>query len=211
MLDDNFHAPKVELTEFTPIPKGIYQCELLDIKSEVRPTYKTKSEPKEKQVMETILSFQFTLLNGEEKGQSLRGRNVWDNFVPSALYISKKNGKNKLYRIVEALIQRELNQQEEAEGISGKQLNGLIGRQCILNVEPETKGDKTYDVIIDWNKPMSALPSLTAEEKEKAKVKKKDEQTTDSVVYQSVENGHPVDVVQTSDGEQIRVEDIPFN
>lgn len=167
MIKENFKVEKKEREEFPPIPKDIYQVELLDIEMDEQLTYESKKHPEEPQVKEVVFKCQFTLLEGE-----LRGRNVWDNFVPSYLYIGKK-GKNKLYRIVEALLGRDITPLEDAEGISGKMLNDLIGKQCRVAIEPVTKGEKTFDNITEWYKANSQLTALTSEEKDKARVKNK--------------------------------------
>lgn len=169
MLDNNIKIEKKEAKVYPPIPKDVYQVELLDVNSTTKATYDSRNLPEDQREMETVLEFQFTLLEGKMGEENLRGRNLWDNFIPSYLYIGKK-GKNKLYRVVEALIGRELTLKEEAEGISGKMLNDLIGRQCRLSVEPKTKGEKTYDIIIDFLKANQQLTPLTSEEKQNATV-----------------------------------------
>ena len=174
-LTEPINIEKRETKEFPPIPKDIYQVELLDISIQERPTYDTRLKSKEEQIIEKVFCFQFTLLEGKDKdGKDLRGRNVWANFIPSYLYISKKNGKNKLYRIVEALLGHELTPTEEAT-LDISILNGLIGKQCRLSVEPIIKGDKHFDSPTDWFKTNNLLASLTDEEKETARVKPKEE------------------------------------
>ena len=153
---------------YPPLPKDIYQVELLDINSELRPTYDTRNSPKEVQEFETVLNFQFTILDHRE----LRGRNIWANFIPSYLYVSKKNGKNKLFKIIEALVGHELTQAEEAKA-DNIFLTSLIGNQVRLSVGPVTKGDRTYDNISDFIPAYDKLVSLTEEEKDKAKVRAK--------------------------------------
>lgn len=206
-LDENILIKKEEAKVYPPIPKDIYQAELLDITSEKRPTYDTRNKPDDEQVIETVLSFQFTILKGRDESQEkeenkdLRGRNIWANFVPASLYIGKK-GKNKLYKIVEALLGRDLTLEEDATGITGKMLNELIGKQCRLSVEPQTKGEKTYDVIADLLKANETLTPLTEEEKDKARVKK------DNKDGESNNEEKPTD---NQDKEpEIDLEDIPF-
>lgn len=170
---------KQEGKEYPPIPKDIYQVELFDVSQQEKPTYDTRNKEEAEQELETVLNFQFTLLEGMDKEEKLRGRNVWANFCPSYLYISSKNGKNKTYRIIEALLGRELTPEEEAKGITGTMLNQLIGKQCRVSVEPKVKGEKTYDNITDWLKSNNDLTPLTDEEKENASVKKDKEAKTD--------------------------------
>lgn len=181
MLNEPIKIEKKEAKEFPSLPKNIYQSEVLDVNAEKKATYDTRLKPKEEQEMETVLNFQFTLLEGEDKeGKDLRVRNVWANFVPTYLYISKKNGKNKLYKILEALLGRELTQAEEAGGLTTELLNSLVGKQCRISVEPQVKGDNTYDTITDWFTATSLLNALTEEEKETARVKVKKDDKDDN-------------------------------
>lgn len=172
MLTQEIKVEKKEKKEFAPLPENFYQVELLDIDSEVRPTYKTRNEPKENQILETILKFQFTLLSGKDKdGSSLRGRNVWENFVPTYLY-EGKNGKNKLYQITEALLGHNLTQKEEME-MDTTFLNSLIGSQCRLGIKNTKSGDKVYSNIETYYPIEQEMTALSEEEKEVARVKDK--------------------------------------
>lgn len=172
MLDTNFKVEKKETKSFPPLPQDLYQVELLDISSQQKPTYKTKTLPDSEKVYETVLKFQFTVLDHRE----LRGRNIWANFIPSFLFISGKSGKNDLYKIVEALVGHELSPEEEAK-MDGQFLNGLLGSQCRIFVDTIVKGDKTFDRPSKFLPIINPLTPLTNEEKEKARVKneKKDE------------------------------------
>jgi hypothetical protein len=177
MLDETMHFPKRESQEYPPLPKGIYQAELLEVKAVQNETYDSKKNNKNPKEYQTDLVYQFTLLSGKDKdGQDLRGRNVWENFGSTYLYISTSKGKNNLYRIVEAFLGRELSQEEEANGIGAAIINSFVGKQIMLSIEPKTtKQGKTFDRIADYFHAPSALPRLTEEEKEKARVKKDDE------------------------------------
>lgn len=180
-VDTNIKVEKKETAEYPPLPKDIYQAELLDITSEEKVTYNTKNKPEEEQELEVQMSCQFVLLEGKEvkdgKEKSLRGRMVWVNYVPTFLYISKKYGKNKLFRLAEAILGRELTPEDEAT-LDGNVINTFIGKQCRLNVEPKVSGDKTYNNVTDLLKINDKLDALTPEEKEK--FNKKEETTTDT-------------------------------
>lgn len=197
-VDNNLKIEKKESVEYPPLPKDIYQVELLDVSSEEKVTYDTRNKPEVEQEKETVLSFQFTLLSGKDGEQNLRGRNVWLNFVPNYLYISSKNGKNKTFRVIEALLSREITLEEEANGITGEMLNQLIGKQCRVSVEPKKSGDKTFDNITDLLKANDLFNALTIEEKEKAKVKK-EEKTEDKQEDK-----------QEAPETEVSLEDIPF-
>lgn len=158
MLTEDIKIEKKEKEEYEPLPKDVYQVQLVDIESKTGPTYDTRNKPEEEQEMETVLSFEYALLEGE-----LRTRRVWANFVPTYLYISSKNGKNKLYRIIEALIGQEITPEIEAT-MDTAFLNSLIGKQCRVSVEPKTKNDKTFNNITDWLKANAVLSPLTESE-----------------------------------------------
>lgn len=196
MLNEPIKIEKKEKAEFEPLPEKIYQVEVFDINAKQKATYDTRNKPDEQKIYETILDFQFTLLNGKDKdGKSLRGRNLWENFVPTYLYIGK-NGKNKLYQITESCLGRELTQEEEAT-MDKDFLNKLIGSQIQVVVKNQTKGDKIYNRIDSFVSADSQLEKLTDEEREKVMVKKKEE-TPD------VNPGlAPVD-------EEININDVPF-
>lgn len=176
MLNAELKIEKKEAMDYKPLPENIYQVELLDITSETKPTYDTRTKPEDEQEFETVLKFQYTLLAGKDGETSLRGRNVWHGFVPTYLYIGK-NGKNNLYRIVEALLGRQLTPQEEAEGLTGKHLNSLIGKQCRVGLKHKKSGEKVYENIETYYPVEQLMPALTPEEKEKATVKKDEEKT----------------------------------
>jgi len=165
MLEETLEIKPGEQKEFELIPEGIYTVELLDVSSEENETYNSKMCKTDEKEMETVLEFKFGLLDGSVNGGSLRGRQVWAKFVPSYLWISKKNGKNKLYKIVEALLGRELNQEEQA-GFDGGFVNQLVGKHCQTVLEHKNKNDKTYTVLANFVKATGPAPALDAEEKE---------------------------------------------
>lgn len=198
MLNENIVVEKQEATEYSPIPEDIYTVELLDINARVEETYDSKTKRKSddtlKPEMETVFDFQFVLLEGKDGDKDLRGRSLFQNFVPSYLYISTKKGKNKLYQIIEALQAQSVSPEQEAMGISGKELNALIGRQCRVGTTNKVSGDKTYSNIDKFLPVKDTYPALTAGEKEKARVKPKDNTATSQAeesVPQVDENGVP--------------------
>lgn len=201
MLASDLKVEKKEATDYSPLPEDVYQVELLDITSEEKPTYDTRNKPDPEKIYETVLNFQFVVLDGtDEKGESLRGRNVFENFVPTFLYISKKNGKNKLYKITEALMGRELTPEDEAY-MDGAFLNTLIGRQLRIGTIIKKDGDKSYTNIDKFLKAGTLINALTDEEKEKATVKKDDKKVNRA-------EGEVSDEELPKD--DIKDEDIPF-
>jgi hypothetical protein len=183
MLASGKVFPKEEGKSFPVLPENIYLTELLDIELQTKPDYNDKSKTQE------VLSFQFTCLEGEN-----RTRNLWANFVPTSLYISKKNGKNKLYRIVEAMLKRDLTSEEEANGITSDFLNSLIGKQCKVFVEVKQVGDKEFNNILRFMPADVKGAPLSQEEKSQCVIKKKE---------QALE-------VNSDDNKEILTSDIPF-
>src|SRR5574343_18205 len=169
MIPNDYKVNFEERKTFEPLPKNIYQVELLTI--DLVDALGKYNKPGDKNFV-----FQFTLLDGSDKGESLRGRNVWNNFVPTSIYLGK-NGKNSLWEIVEAFLGRELTRQEITNGISGSLLNSFIGKQIKIFVDHRIKDGKTYDTISSYMPASVKINSLTEEEKDKATVKnKKDKQ-----------------------------------
>ena len=172
MLENNLTIPKEEAKVYPPLPKNVYQVELLDI------TLKDATGKFAKEGDKNF-NFQFTLLSGLDGENDLRGRSVWASFVPTALYFGGK-GKNELYQIVEAYLGRDLTQEEEANGLTGEFLNSFIGKQIKVFIDHKpSKNDpsKIYNNITSYMPSEVPLNSLTAEEKEMARVKNKDEKT----------------------------------
>ncbi len=168
MIDNDYQIKKEEKKEYPPLPRNIFQVELLDI--ELKDAKGKYAKPGDKN-----FTFQFTLLAGRDKEQDLRGRNVWNNFVPTSLYIGK-NGKNTLYQIVEAFGGRELTPQEEAIGLSGELLNGFIGRQIKIFVDHKLSNGKIFNQITSYMPIEQSLAPLNVEEKENARVKVRKEE-----------------------------------
>lgn len=191
MLDESIKIERKQAQEFQPIPADMYQVELLSVDAVKKATYETRNAPEDQKKYENVLNFQFTLLEGELRAV----RSVWMNFVPTFLYISSKKGKNKLYKIIEALIGRELSPEEEAT-LDAKDLNALIGKQCRVLIENKTVGEKTYSNIANLVPAKSTLPPLTGEEKQKATVKKAPPEVPATIV-----EGHP---------DHVTVDEIPF-
>ena len=200
MINGERNFEKRETKEFTLLKNDIYQVELVDVNIEEKQKYQSSE-------MEEKLSFEFAVLAGKDaENGDARLRLLAKNFVPTYLYISTKNGKNWLYKVVEALIGRELNKEEEAKGISAKTLNFLIGKQCrVLLEKVASKKDATkfYSNISNILSAESEFTPLTSEEKDKIKEYKK-------VGKEKQINNALVEEQEMIEGEEIKVENIPF-
>ena len=183
MLEQGIEVKKEEKAMYPPLPEDIYQVQLLDITSKEVETYDSKFGDGDKE-METVLSFQYTLLEGKEGEEDLRGRNVWHNFVPIYLYIGK-NGKNNLYKILEAFLGREITEDDVSDGINSEFLNGMIGKQARIGTKhkPSKDGTKIYDNVETYYTVKEQMTALTDEEVDKASVKVKDESVSKGIKY----------------------------
>ncbi len=204
MLDDNYKIPKEEVKTYPPLPKNIYQAELLTVDLKDATGRYAKEGDKN-------FVFQFTLLAGTDKEEELRGRNVWENFAQTCLYIGK-NGKNTTWQIVEAFLRRELTPEEEANGLTGKLLNSFIGKQIKIFVDHKAgKDGKIYNKITSYISPDTKLTPLSEDEKEKAKVKPKEEKVKEETKEETkAETKEVLDKNTETAEEEINVEDIPF-
>lgn len=164
MINDNFKIEKKEAT-FAPLPEDKYQVELLDIELK-------DATGKFAQAGEKNFSFTFALLNGEdEKANSLRGRLIWANFVPTFFQVSAKAkkwpGKNELYRIVEALTKQPVTD-ELIETFNSVDLNTLIGKQCVIfikNTPSNQDPNKIFSNIVNYIATKTDLTPLSDDEK----------------------------------------------
>ena len=215
---DSFKINKGEAKVYPPMPEDIYQVELFDISArEVDDNYNKGKK-------QTVLSFQFTVLEDGE----YRTRNIWRDFVPIELYVSKK-GKNVLYQIIEAIICRELKP-EEVDTMDSDFLNKLIGYQCRVVVKTKEKEGVKKNFIDSFLPKKMSLARLTDEEREKCKVKPREDSTPvtdDTINRTSSVQSTPDDDIPTinldddepgqaptmeseESKEEIKIEDVPF-
>lgn len=174
MITEQLKIERKEAKGFEPLPENVYQVELFDINLESRPTFDTRNKPDEEKIFEKVLNFQFVLLTGIDKdGKSLRGRSIWQNFVPTYLYIGK-NGKNTLYQISEAVLRHQLTQEEEAY-MDAEVINGYVGNQLRVVVKHKKSGEKTYSNIESFLAVDELKTPLTSKEKEESTVKPKED------------------------------------
>lgn len=205
MIDNNFQVNKEERKVYPPLPKNIYQAELLDVSL-------VDSKGKFSKPGDKNFNFQWVVLSGMDKGESLRGRSIFDNFIPTSLYIGKK-GKNKLFLIIEAFLGRELTAEEEAKGLSGFYINSLIGKQVkIFNDHKiSSDGENTYNNITSYIPIEANLTPLTAEEKENCRVKKEQKPDNDFDISEtSTDRGTQFNGQEYPKEPEISPEQIPF-
>ena len=199
MITNDVQFEKQEKKELPIIPVNVYQAEIVDFEEKEELTYDSKKDPSLPQVTETIYSCTYKLLNGTDKGESLRGRLIWLNFIPGYFYIGK-NGRNKLYQVIESALGRELSIEEEND-FSALKLNKLIGKQVRFGIKHTVskKGD-TFSNISEFYAVEEQLEPLTDKEKEKA--------PSDEVVEKPAMTEQ--EFIQQDDDE-VKLEDITFS
>jgi len=206
MITQELKVEKKEAKGFDPLPENVYQVEIFDINLESKPTYDTRGKSDAEKIYENVLNFQFVLLGGfDKKGESLRGRSVFQNFVPTYLYISSKKGKNLLYQIIETVIRREMTVQEEAE-CDASFINSLVGQQVRVVVKNTTKDDKTFSNIESFLTIEEEKTSLTHEEREKAVIKKGVVEEMNEIAKE--EEIPTINLYEEQD--EVRIESVPF-
>lgn len=216
MLQSGYKFEVKEKKVYPPLPEDIYQVELFDISMDTVDNKQKDGTVERKDV----LKFQFVILDDgeyEADGQKLkvRGRSIWRNYVPTFIW-EKNNEKNALYQITKAMIQRDMTE-EEMKNFSSDVINSLIGYQCrvgTVNVAGKGKNaDQVYTNIDKFLPKKAALAGLTAEEKEKATVKKDKENVTESAMPTQapvMDAEIPVVGQEKKDDGEINISDVPF-
>lgn len=176
MLSSDINVGYQEKPKYDPIPADVYPAELLDIRAVQEESWDWKKGNRDVPQYILNFTFDFVLLGGEQKGKSLRGWRVSNRYIPTMLFVSKKHGKNKLFKIIEALIGRELTQAEYMAGLTAERINSLVGKQCRVLIEHTQKEDgNVFANATNWLPANSPLPALTVEEKEKVLAQNKEQ------------------------------------
>jgi hypothetical protein len=146
MISNDFKMPESQVKDYTPIPAGIYQCQLSDIDLKTMPSYDDQS------VMEEQFLFRFTVL---EEGD-FYGKEV------SAWASKKLVGGQKpsnLYRILTGVLGRQFTKEEclhQETIVTSDFLNSLLGKQNILAVSQKEKQKGGMKNVIDSILPVKA-------------------------------------------------------
>lgn len=162
MLPKDFKAVKAEKV-YETIPAGLYEAQLMDIELEERATYETRSLPLEEQTLETTAKAKFAILEEEYRGRFLTAK-----FLPIDIWYSKKVGKNKAWKLMEALTARELDADEAT--LTYDNVNDLIGKQLIIEVDVSLSGDKEYSNVKGFHKSKVKLEGLEVKTGEEAQL-----------------------------------------
>lgn len=192
---------------YPPLPEDVYQVELLDITEETVPDKQFPGN------MQEVLKFQFVVLDAGE----YRGRSLFKRFVPTYLW-RKNNEKNALYQITKALICRDMTD-DEIDNFGTDQINMLVGHQLrVGTIQKAGTGSKAAEIYTNIDKFLpkkEMMERLTADEREKARVKTDATEVTQPVVVDSVrENPETVKIdfaeaVKALGGKEVTNDDIP--
>lgn len=192
---------------YPPLPEDIYQVELLDITEETVPDKQFPGN------MQEVLTFQFVVLDAGE----YRGRSLFRRFVPTYLW-RKNNEKNALYQITKALICRDMTD-DEISNFGTDQINMLVGYQLrVGTIQKAGTGKNAAEIYTNIDKFLpkkEMVERLTADEREKARVKKDRDEVQQPVVADSTrENPETVTIdfltaVKALGGKEIPNDDIP--
>ncbi|QGH73103.1 MAG: protein of unknown function DUF669 [Podoviridae sp. ctviO18] len=149
MLKSDYRTPKSEFKEWKIIPEGIYQVVIEDIK----PVFvKNKFNPEG----EEKLNFQFVILDDGE----YHGERLWRRVTPNVFDGATNNRPSYLYQILKAANKVEPTEQQKNEGLSGDELNALIGKQLVVMVKvsaPNAQG-KVFSNVEGLTTAKSLLP-----------------------------------------------------
>lgn len=204
-IKEEITVVKEEKKEFEALAKDVYNVQLVDVVIDIVEKYQKKDE------FEKTFTFLFAV--NEEQNN---GRWVTVRYIPTYLFIGK-NGKNKLYNILEALLGRNLSQEEEATGINTSFLNSLIGEQCRLGVDVTEKGGNTVDGFYPCKSKLEKIPNSKVLEmqtkfeelRQKWSNNKKEAAKEVAAQEQTVAVDEEIPVIQIEEDE-IRIEDVPF-
>lgn len=159
MIDENLKIEKKEGGNFEPLNQDIYSAELMDIIQREETNYQQSgTSPK--------FQFQFIILEGvDQAGNEARTRSLIKRYVPITVSNTKKYGKNSLLQIIEALVGKELTE-EEYTILDGKFLNGLIGEQCRVLIQNKQVNNNVFSNIENYLPATEKKTPLTDDEKE---------------------------------------------
>ena len=177
------------------VPEGSWVFQLLDIATEKRPTYDTRTNPAETQILEDVLHFEFAILNPDTEADHWRAFTRLVRFVPTRLYLKKNGQKNDLWKIYEAISGEQI---VTSSVITADSLNALVGGQLEGVIEHVTKEEKTYANIANFSVNRNKMAVLS--EAELAEIKERKEKWEASKATVST----PVGTTE------IKVSDLPF-
>jgi hypothetical protein len=132
-MTDNIDDIKIVITEdFETIPEDTYEVVISDIKKTEAPVYKNPD------AMETVYTFEFTVLSGEYEGRKLFRR-----IRPK---LSLKPNPSNLYKVWKAVTGKEHAKDE----FNDFHVSSLLNRTVKVITENTTKGDQTYTNIANF-------------------------------------------------------------
>jgi hypothetical protein len=142
--------------EFEPLDPGeIYQVQVNKIELRDNMFYRPNEEDASKRGVKYNLSFEFVILDLEEK---VFGRRIWDT-TSLAFKPETKRGPTKLYKIVMAALKKNMDWDECAEFASSTRTflenlqKEVMGKQLRVGIENKTNPDtkKTRSKVVTYS------------------------------------------------------------
>lgn len=127
-LDQTYQLPPRQKIEYDPVPEGIYQVEISDIKLAQRQAY---NKP---EVTEDVLDFEFVILDEGD----CRGRRLWKKVRPVMNPGDTNFRPSYLYTLASKATQKQAFTPEECLTFSP---NSLIGKQVLVTVDAKAGKD----------------------------------------------------------------------
>ena len=205
MIKNQFRTPISSKGDFENIPEDIYHCVIEDVNLEERQVYQSQD-------VEEVLNFKFTIL---EEGDFL-GQKVWKKIRPILNAGWDGGSPSDLYELWKSAMKVLPNIQQLEMGLSGDEINSLIGEQLRVTVKIKTSAKgKEYNKIEGFMSAKSKLPAPKLKSKEAGEIKKleakkevEDEAPTDDDSY--ADENEDVNAQLDMASQKIKEKDLPF-
>ena len=207
MLQNNFKTPISQKGDFENLPEDIYHVVIEDVNLEERQVYQSQD-------VEEVLNFKFTIL---EEGPYL-GQKVWKKIRPILNAGWDGGSPSDLYELWKSAMKVLPNQQQLENGLSGDEINGLIGEQLRVTVKIKTSGKgKEYNKIEGFMVAKSKLSAPKLKSKEPGEIKKLETKNEIEEGYEApddddsfADENEDVNGELSIAGQRIKDKDLPF-
>ena len=209
MLQNNYQTPVNQREEFDVLPEDVYQVVIEVANLEERQAYQSKD-------IEEVLNFKFMIIEDGE----YKGRKVWKKIRPTVNAGWEGGSPSDLYELWRAATGVFPTEQQKKDGLTGNDINSLIGRQIrvTLKIKTTAKG-KEYNKIEGFMSVKSELAAPKLKPKEAGEVKKltatkenepKEEVDDEIPVYDEEDDYDNVNAELAGRKQSIDPADIPF-
>lgn len=207
MLQNNFKTPINQSQEFDVLPEDIYHVVIEDVNLEERQVYQSKD-------VEEVLNFKFTIL---DQGEYL-GNKVWKKIRPILNAGWDGGSPSDLYELWKSAMKVLPSQQQLENGLSGDEINSLIGEQLrvTLKVKTSQKG-KEYNKIEGFMSAKSKLSAPKLKSKEPGQIKKLETRKEVEETYEALDDddayqdeNEDINAELSVASQKIKKNDLPF-